>query len=506
MKPLKALSGIFPRSHFAVCAVLLCATFVSAQATPRLNLDNSSTVFTVLAAINACGFDDELSASLPLRDQIRSEMKHNIEKSVEAQDVVTRLCQFYNDHKLSDTSRQLAQYVSLALNLDAPPALTPRLRESDLPPDAVYVLGAVPLLQNFYITAGIGGIWQRHQADYSALIERYHQPVADMLFGTDVYLKQQMSSYIGRSFIIYLEAMGSPGQVNSRNYGDDYFMVLTPGSSGVKIEQIRHTYLHFILDPLILKRANAIKRISPILDSISDAPLDDSYKKDASLLVTECIIRAIEARQIGGPKSPEAPRQAAVQASMREGFVLTQYFYDRLVSFEKDPAGLKDSYGIWLAELNVPAEAKRAREISWAKGSSPELVRTSRKRENLMDQAERLLDAGDVSGAEKLAHQAIAAHEQADRALFLLARTALRNDIDGAKTYFSQTLEATSDPRLKAWSHIYLGRISDINEEREEALKHYKAALEAGDASPETKAAAERGLHQQFQPPKAQNP
>jgi tetratricopeptide (TPR) repeat protein len=313
-----------------------------------------------------------------------------------------------------------------------------------------------------------------------------------------------MSSYVGRSFIIYLDPMGAPGQVNSRNYGDDYYMVITPGNNGIKIDQIRHTYLHFVLDPLILKRANAIHRISPILNTISEAPLEDSYKRDASLLVTECLIRAIEARLVGGPKGPEPPRVASVQASMREGFVLTQYFYDQLIAFEKDPAGLKDSYGQWLTQLNVQDETKRARGITFSQASSADVVRTGRKRTILVDQAERLLAAGDVTGAERLAHQAITAHEQSDRALFLLARASLRDDIAGAKTYFSQTLEATADPKLKAWSHIYLGRISDLNDEREEAVKHYKAALEAGDASPETKAAAERGIREQFQPPKAQ--
>ena len=67
--------------------------------------------------------------------------------------------------------------------------------------------------------------------------------------------------------------------MNSRNYGDDYYMVITPGNGGIKIDQVRHTYLHFILDPMLLKRANTLKRISPILDTIADAPLDESYKK-----------------------------------------------------------------------------------------------------------------------------------------------------------------------------------------------------------------------------------
>jgi hypothetical protein len=504
MKPLKALAGIIPHSLLAVLTCLLCANLASAQETPRLTLDYNESVFTVLAGMNACGFTEDLSTSLPLRNQIRAEITKNIESSIDAQDALSRLCAFYNDHQQADGSRQLAQYVSLALNLGEPPALTPKLKESDLPPDSVYVLGSVPLLQNFYITAGLSNIWKRHRTEYSALIERYHKPVADMLFATDIYLKQQMSSYVGRSFIIYLDPMGAPGQVNSRNYGDDYYMVITPGTNGIKIDQIRHTYLHFVLDPLILKRANAIHRISPILNTISEAPLEDSYKRDASLLVTECLIRAIEARLVGGPKGPEPPRVASVQASMREGFVLTQYFYDQLIAFEKDPAGLKDSYGQWLTQLNVQDETKRARGLTFSQASSADVVRTGRKRTILVDQAERLLAAGDVTGAERLAHQAITAHEQSDRALFLLARASLRDDIAGAKTYFSQTLEATADPKLKAWSHIYLGRISDLNDEREEAVKHYKAALEAGDASPETKAAAERGIREQFQPPKAQ--
>lgn len=504
MKPLKALAGIIPLSLLAVLSCLLCAPLASAQETPRLTLDYNESVFTVLAAMNACGFTEDMSTSLPLRNQIRAEITRNIERSIDAQNALSRLCAFYNDHQQEDGARQLAQYVSLALNLGEPPALTPKLKESDLPPDSVYVLGSVPLLQSFYITADIRNIWKKHQSDYSVLVERYHKPVADMLFSTDIYLKQQMSSYIGRSFIIYLDAMGAPGQVNSRNYGDDYYMVITPGNSGIKIDQIRHTYLHFILDPLVLKRANAIKRISPILDTIQDAPLDESYKKDASLLVTECMIRAIEARLKGGPKAAEAVHEAEVQESMSEGFVLTRYFYEQIVKFEKDPAGLKDSYGQWLSQLYLPDEVKRAKALTWVQGSSPDVVRTGRKRELLVDQAERLLASGDVTGAEKLAHQAITAHEQSDRALFLLARTALRDDIAGAKTYFSQTLEATSDPKLKAWSHIYLGRISDLNDEREEAVTHYKAALASGDVSPETKAAAERGIREQFQPPKAQ--
>jgi hypothetical protein len=51
------------------------------------------------------------------------------------------------------------------------------------------------------------------------------------------------------------------------------------------------------------------------------------------------------------------------------------------------------------------------------------------------------------------------------------------------------------------WSHVYLGRILDMKEDREGAVQEYRAALNAGGGLPEIKAAAERGLEQAYEPP-----
>jgi tetratricopeptide (TPR) repeat protein len=67
---------------------------------------------------------------------------------------------------------------------------------------------------------------------------------------------------------------------------------------------------------------------------------------------------------------------------------------------------------------------------------------------------------------------------------------------------FQKTLQLANDPRMLAWSHIYLARIFDIREDREDALKHYNAALNTGDKAPDTLAAAERGLQKPYEPPK----
>jgi len=89
------------------------------------------------------------------------------------------------------------------------------------------------------------------------------------------------------------------------------------------------------------------------------------------------------------------------------------------------------------------------------------------------------------------------------RALFILAQAAsLNRDIDSAVTYFEQTIQVSKQPRLTAWSHIYLGRIYDMQDERDTAVQHYKAALQTGDDK--TKAAAERGLKEPFHAPQSQ--
>ena len=62
------------------------------------------------------------------------------------------------------------------------------------------------------------------------------------------------------------------------------------------MQQIRHTYLHYLLDPLALKNGGSFKRLEPLLEDVKDAPMDEAFKTNISLLVTECLIRAIEER------------------------------------------------------------------------------------------------------------------------------------------------------------------------------------------------------------------
>src|SRR5436853_1384598 len=116
----------------SVLILALClASPCFAENQPNVSLDTSETLFTVLTAINTCGYDQELNASDPLRAQIRSEVAKAVQSTPEAQEAVAPMCAFYREHQPPDSGRDLAQYVSLALDLLDPPAFTPKVKQAE---------------------------------------------------------------------------------------------------------------------------------------------------------------------------------------------------------------------------------------------------------------------------------------------------------------------------------------------------------------------------------------
>jgi len=188
---------------------------------------------------------------------------------------------------------------------------------------------------------------------------------------------------------------------------------------------------------------------------------------------------------------------------MTQGFVLTQYFYEQLIQFEKDPASLRDTIGEMVYSMDVDQQVRRARQIEFDKDADGDVLQQSKPHKLTgLDLAEARLASGDVATASSMARQVLTVHDDtlqsaADsaRANFILARAAIMTGhpeqaIDG----FQRTLATTKEPRLLAWSHIYLGRMLDLDCKRDEAVSEYKEALAARDGQQDTRLAAERGV------------
>ncbi|MFZ0685107.1 MAG: hypothetical protein WAM89_06145 [Terriglobales bacterium] len=503
-----AFASPFVRVFASFLAILLAASFACAQNSTPVSLETSETLFTVLTAINICGYDQELNLSDPLRAQIRSEVGKAAESTPGAPDVIGAMCMFYRQHQAPDPTYDLSHYVSLALYVDEPPKFALKAREAELPPDADAVVGFVPLVKDFYEKIGLHAIWERHRPRYTELTEQYHVPLAKLTFDTEIYLKMPSAGYLGRRFTIYLDAMGAPGQTNARNYGSDYFVVISPSSgTAIKLQQIRHTYLHYLLDPLALKNGGAFGRLEPLLGPVQTSPMDEAFKTNISLLVNECLIRAIEERL---SKLPESEQLRGLDEADKQGYVLTRYFYEALGKFDKTSVGMRDAYTDLVGAIEVGKEMKRVSQIQFARSAEPELLQQPSHTDNrLLVSAERRLATGDREGAQKLAQKALDDKVgDSARALFILAEVATANrDIDGARNYFERALQNAHEPKLIAWSHIYLGRIFDLQEDRPSAVVQYRAAIDAAGATlPDARQAAQKGLDKPYEPPVAKQP
>ncbi len=492
---------------------------------PAVSLTSSEALFDVAVALNACGYDAGLAHSDPVRQQVREQINQAAQASPEARDARDQLCLFINQHQLSEGSRDLAQYVSLALYLTAPPELTLSVDQTDLPPDATQVVDMLPVLRKFADAIQLHLIWLRFHPEYEGEIDRLHDPLTQMILEANTYLKLPASTYTGSRFLVVLEPMLDPSQTNARVYGSDYVVVASPVNGEINLHDVRHTYLHYVIEPLLYAHASTLDRFLPLLKAVREAPLDYQYRADIVSLTIECMIRAIEARTMStgvaiynvpatAPRAelPQlqhrhdltvqqgaAVRQDAVNKSMSEGFVLTQYFFNQLGQLEHNPEGLKEAIGPMVYGMDVDAEVHRAKQITFVEQAPADVIRNPGSGRGL-DQAEAKIKAGDAEGASKLATQAIK-DRTADpaRADYLLGLTWLmKGDVDSAVNDFKETTRLTQDPRLLAWSHIWLGRIDDVRDARPDAVTEYKAAMTVRDGQQDTLEAAQKGLSQPY--------
>ncbi|MGA8042640.1 MAG: tetratricopeptide repeat protein [Terracidiphilus sp.] len=496
---------------------------------PTISLISSEPVFLMAAGLNACGYNEGLQQSEPVRQRVRDEMDQALAKSEDARAKRDKLCLFIAQHRMTGTDQDISQYISLALYLSQPPELETTVDLSQMPPDSVAVADVVPLLKDYAAAVDLHGIWLTVHHIYDEEIDQLHDPLSKIIVATDLYLKMPAETYGGRRFIIVVESMLSPGMVNARVYGTDYVVVVSPSQGKIRMSDVRHTYLHYVIEPLLYTRANAIDRTQPVLKEIREAPLPFVYRSNTVALTVECLIKAIEARTMdtkvpvykipaGVDRSDlpryeremqayqdkmEAVRQSTVHHDMTQGYVLTQYFYEELIQFEKQPAGLSDTIGEMVYSMDVDQQVHRARNLEFDQQADEDVLQQPKPRKlTELDLAEASLEAGDIAKASSLARQALASHSDslqsvADeaRAHFILARVAAMQGRPGeAIEDFQKTLATSKEPRLLAWSHIYLGRMLDLDCKRDEALAEYKDALAVRDGAQDTRLAAERGV------------
>jgi tetratricopeptide (TPR) repeat protein len=503
-----------------------------------ITLETSEPLFYVAVALNVCGYDADLAASSPVRARIREEINTQVAASAAARTSRDSLCSYVREHTLADGGLNLAQYISLALYLSPPPELTPTVDQTELPPDSTQVVNILPLLRTFAEDIHLNAIWVEHRAEYEDLTARVHGPLTKMILNTNIYLRLPVSSYDGRRFLVLLEPMLAPSTTNARIYSNDYIVVASPAGdppAAVHMDDIRHIYLHYEIEPMVYARAQAMERLQPLLKAVQNAPLDYTYKTEIVPLLTECLIKAIETHtmDVGIPKplkpgptvkaradlerydaevsvydhDAETVRRKAVDLAMRQGWVLVDYFYAQIGTMEKEGISLKDNMGQMVYGMDVDRERHKDQQIAFLPEGSHDVLRRATTQLSGLQLAELKIFKGDLAGASEIANKVLADpagdHAQAH---YVLARVNLLQRQPGAAIGdFQEILDTSKNPRTLAWSHIYLGRLYDVIPDRDKAVAEYQAALVVRDAQPDTKAAAEQGIKHPFVAPKVEH-
>jgi tetratricopeptide (TPR) repeat protein len=496
---------------------------------PDVSLQNSEALFDIAVALNSCGYDQGLSVSDPVRQLVRDQVNQALQASAEARDAHDKICTFIDQRRLSNSGSDLAQYISLALFISPPPELSPSAEGEDMPPDASGVENILPLLRRFSELADLHAIFLHVRPQYDKQLSQLHDSLTKMIDDTGIYLKTPAGINGGRRFLVVIEPLLDPSQTNARIYGSDYVVVASPVNGIIHMKEVRHAYLHFQIEPLLYARASTMDRLLPFLKSVKDAPLDYTYRSDIIALVAESMIRAVEARTMdtgvtiykipadirrsdleaathqhnASVEAAEAVRRRAVQESMEDGFVLTEYFYNAFAEFEKQPQSFKESIGEMVYGMDVTQQLNHVKNITFHQQTESDVVARAPRELRGLDLAEVKLMKGDTDGAGALAQQSVT-DKSGDpaRANFILARVAIMHrDVPAAQHDFEETIRLSKDPRMLAWSHIYLGRIYDIQDQRDQAVNEYRAALTVRDGQPDTKLAAENGLKQPYAVP-----
>jgi tetratricopeptide (TPR) repeat protein len=504
------------------------------------SVETDEAVFILVTALNACGYDAGMDHPNPLRAKVRREMDDEISASADAQAARTKVCQFVRAHDMGDPGKTLGQYLSLALLMKPSADLELEAPLAQLPPDALRVVGIIPALKQFVAAARLHLLWSETKLDYDEALQPLIQPLTRQILQLSLYLRLSEAGNEERRFVVIVEPMLAPGVVNARIYGLDYLMVLAPPQTEqerARFEQdVRHFYLHFAVEPLIFGYPQAMLRLQPLMKAMREAPVDEVYRESVESLVSECLIRAIEARTMdtglapvknanGGRFSDDASkaeiqrqqqvaaiRVARAQRDTQEGFVLTKYFYDELGLYEKSSESLQDAIGAMVYGMDVDAVVHMAIHTQFVQptqqrtepGLQQRTASLGKEVADPLTDAEKQLSAGHLDEAMASA-QAVVDKKEGDtgRAMYLLAEAhAMHGDMQEAQASFEQALTLTKDPHTLAWSHIYLGRIDDIKQDRTAAVEQYKAALKVKSDLPDAVAAAQQGLKEPYAVPK----
>jgi hypothetical protein len=476
----------------------------------QVGIETSPQLFDTMCALWAAGFNTEANLrSLPPEwAAVAAKMSKMQGPATDA------LREYFNQHEHNNRTETLSRYISFAMVAGPPPDFQYTMRKEEIPPEVVVIEDFNEVLAKFHQEAQLDILWAQMLPAYNPAIARLQGPLTKIVLETTGYLREVIRSDSRQTFTVYVEPFAG-ANLNFRTYLDHYVVVLD-GGENVKLDQLRHAFLHFLLDALPIHYDATIVPARPLLKIAATAPrLPYEYRTDFTGLYAECLIRAVE---IELDHLPLDRRARAIDAAEADGFILVRPLVAQLDRFQQTEPSIHLFFPEMAAGINVAEETRRLKDVKFAPAVEAEVetavdagVLAARaeavEKERTLEQAEKLIVAKDGPGAQAAFEKIIQRWPGTPRAVYGLAVSAMMQDEpDRAKELFLSVTKsaregaviAPSDAGVVAWAHVYLGRFSDLDHNRDEALVEYRAALAVPGAPVSARQAAQNGVQKAF--------
>lgn len=498
------------------CYLALAGAADSARAQSHpgspISVETSPQLFATMCALDAAGFDANANTLeiYPASAALRAKLLQLKGPATEA------VREFYKQHQFVNSEETLSPFLSLALVVGPPPRFDYIVSHGEMPPAVLSIEGFNDLLGNFYTEAHLDREWATVEPEVNHEVDRVTDPVRQIVYQTTGFLREILQPSGTRTFTVLVEPLVG-NRVNFRNVGNHYAIIVGPGPT-LPLGDIRHAFLHFMLDPLALKYQQTISTRRELLNIAAKAPqLPPTYQGDFVGLFDECLVRAAELRL---RKLPVDQLEATFSANDRTGFILVRPLYQQLIVFEQSEPAMSYYFPKLAEGINISSEIARFQNFKFA-GPTEQVAAAGMRGEDAAAVAEAELNQSLVRGDRQIAMQDAAGadvtfqgilekHPNLPRAVYGLAlASVLEGQGDKAETLFEQLVSpppmsaktvGAPDPDILAWSHVYLGRIHDLKGDRDEAMNEYKAALAVGGAPESARLAAQQGLQAPYRP------
>ena len=452
-----------------------------------ISFRNDIRLFTVMAAINAGGFDYEVPGKemSDVRRSIRLELQ-----GVNSR-LRSRLNEFYlSHHSPGDPSAQ-SVYTSLALLIEGPPEFKVRDNLPRVPPEVSAIMGFEGFLPDFYREARIGELWQKYSGEYEKVLKAYRPIAENVIRGTLKYFRVPTRVVLDRQIYLIPDLLNYKNVVNARNQERVYLLVVGPTESpGSNFTQLQHEYLHFLVDPLMEKNGGVLLRSRKLLDMAHEQPnLRADFKDNFLLIVGESLVEAVQMRL----QPPEEPEKRQVEL-FRRGLIFYPYFYRSLEQFETQeeislPAYLRmilerlktstieeDEASVRRLEAQIHAREAEQRKVAEEEARQRELI-TQRKR--MLVDAGKLLAAGKYTEAEALLRDLVAQEPENGNAYFYLGQIEHQQQRydDAFTSYQKAESSAQVQEWVRAWARVRMGRYLAHQEKFQEARELFEAVV-----------------------------